>query len=148
MLYRTAILGILFSAVCLAAVQVQLELRDQPVATVRHHATHHRRGCSVPQLGLLTATDVITVSPITDPASVAKFIKLSLDEHVHSIDGLVVEGATAADVTQRVLTAAAALSPQHQVMTLVVDSGDRERRIVVEQSYSGLPAFLQESVIR
>jgi hypothetical protein len=97
------------------------------------HVTASSRPCTPRPEALVAGTSILTVSEMASPYEVARLVKLSLDEHVHAINGNVVDSP--ADEYRRVVEAASNIATDWPI-DLAIDSPQHERRILIMRTHA------------
>jgi hypothetical protein len=139
MLYRVAIAGMMFTTMSIVAAQA-VHARRRPYEHARGHAHAELAASMRPSTprpeALVAGTSIITVSEMASDYEVARLVKLSLDEHVHAINGVIVDEPS--DAYHRVVEAAANLGTDWPI-DIAIDGPEHERRILVMRTHA--PVF-------
>ena len=139
MLYRTLIAGMLFVTMS----QTSQTVRPQAQIVTRHVSGHTQRApmqVRAPQAETVAAgTSIVNVSAGMLASDTLKMIKLSLDEHVHAVDGAIVDGpgTSPAASAHAIQVAATTLDVRHPLIDIVIDGASGERRVLVLRNAVG-----------
>ncbi len=156
MFYRLAIAGMLFTTMSLTAVTAA-RMHDRKSSSA-HKPKSHPMNCTPqlampmpmwpamlpalpvlaqppqpqelpPPVAALTGeTSLVHVASNMAASDVLQLIKMSLDEHVHAVDGKLAEGH---DAARLLLAHASGLGPTQPMMDIAIDSPTSERHVVV-----------------
>jgi hypothetical protein len=148
MLYRLAIAGMLFVTMGMVATQT---VHDETVQAVAYNqaAGHVLRGCELRESGcfaappaperpptpsaIVTGTTIVNVTGGLAVYDTVGMVRLAIGEHVHAVDGDLVDDRSA---LMRLQTSVYRMTPAHPFVDITIDSPETERRVLVFANYA------------